>query len=127
MSASPYRILRHVESGEIVLRRAKLCISFFCHLKGLMFISHLPEDEGLLFVTGAESKVNSTIHMFFMRFRIAVVWMNKDGRVVDKQLAKPWRPAYAPAAPAQYYVEANVSLLDRVNVGDYLSFDEVSA
>lgn len=127
MKGSPYRILRNADTGEVVLGRAKLCISFFCHLKGLMLTPHLDDDQGLLFVTGSESKVNSTIHMFFMLFSIAVIWMDKDGRVVDKQLAKPWRPAYVPRLPAQYYLEANTTVFDRVNVGDRLRFDEVSA
>lgn len=91
-----------------------------------MLRPNLPENEGLLFVTGSESRTTTTIHMFFMLFSIAVVWLDKDGRVVDKQLAKPWRPAYVPAAPAQFYLEANVSLLDRVQVGDHLRFDEAA-
>lgn len=92
-----------------------------------MFTASIPPDAGLLFVTGSESKVNSTIHMFFMRYPIAVVWMDKHGRVVDKQLAKPWRPAYAPKSPAQYYVEAHPDLLNRVQVGDQLTFDEIAS
>ncbi len=62
--------------------------------------------------------------MFFMRFPIGVIWLAGDGRVVDKRLAKPWRPAYAPQAPARYYVEANVSVLDKVEVGDVLTFSD---
>lgn len=92
---------------------------------GLMFTAALPNDQGLLFVTGAESRTNSTIHMFFMRYPIAVIWLDKTGRVVDAQLAKPWRPAYVPKAPAQFYIEANLALLDTVRVGDRLRFDEV--
>ncbi|MBK8025953.1 MAG: DUF192 domain-containing protein [Chloroflexi bacterium] len=106
------------------MARAKLCTSFLCHLKGLQFVSRLPGDEGLLFVTKAESRANSTIHMFFMFFSIGVVWLDKNGRVVDKQLARPWRPMYAPQGPAQYYLEANTDILDRVKVGDRLRFDE---
>lgn len=126
MGRSPYRVLKNIDTGEVILVRAKWCASFFCHLKGLMFTPHLPADQGLLFVTGSESKVNSTIHMLFMLFSIAVVWMDKDGRVVDKQLAKPWRLAYVPRQAAQYYLEANVDVLERVQIGDRLSFDQVS-
>lgn len=123
---SALRVLRNADSGEVLLGRARLCISFMCHLKGLMFTPRLDDDQGLLFVTGGESRTNSTIHMFFMMFSIAVVWLDKTGRVVDKQLAKPWRPAYAPKKPAQFYIEANVGLLDKVNIGDRLRFDEES-
>jgi uncharacterized membrane protein (UPF0127 family) len=123
MSAK-WRVLRNADTGDVVLARARWCSSFLCHLRGLQFVPSLPHNEGLLFVTGGESRTNTTIHMFFMRFSIAVVWLDKSGRVVDKQLAKPWRPAYAPKAPAQYYIEANTDLLDRVEIGDVLLFDE---
>lgn len=121
---SNYRVLKNTASGQVILPRARWCASFMCHLKGLMFRRELPSDEGLLFVTNSESVVNTTIHMFFMRFSIGVIWMDKRGVVVHKALAKPWRPAYAPSKPAQYYLEANVDVLDRVQVGDVLSFEE---
>jgi len=43
--------------------------------------------------------------------------------VVDAKLAKPWRPYYAPARPARYLIEAPPSLLERVTVGERLTFD----
>jgi uncharacterized membrane protein (UPF0127 family) len=119
-----YRILKDAQTGAVVLPRTRWCASFWCHFKGLMFAPSLPDDEGLLFVTNSEGRTHTTIHMFFMRFKIGVVWLDGAGKVVDKQLALPWRPAYAPAKPAQYYLEANVSILDRVQVGDVLRFDD---
>lgn len=121
---SDYRVLRNTRTGEVVLERARWCASFVCHFFGLMGRAGLPEGEGVLFVTGRESKAATTIHMFFMRFPIGVIWLAGDGRVVDKRLAKPWRPAYAPQAPARYYVEANVNVLDKVEVGDVLTFSD---
>ncbi|NJL55962.1 hypothetical protein HC928_12790 [bacterium] len=123
MSAS-WRVLRNAKSGAVVLERVRLCKSFWCHLKGLQLAPQLPDHEGLLFVTGDEGISTKAIHMLFMRFSIAVVWLDSGGRVVDKKLAKPWRLYYAPKTPARYYVEASVSLLDRVRVGDVLTFDD---
>ncbi len=120
---SQFKTLRKASTGEVVLARAKWCQSFWCHFRGLMLRRDLPEDEGLLFVFQRESKVETSIHMLFMAFAIATVWLDKDGRVVDKVLAKPWRPAYAPAKPAQYTIEARPSLLDRVAVGDRIVFE----
>jgi uncharacterized membrane protein (UPF0127 family) len=93
-------------------------------MRGLMFRRDLPEDEGLLFVYGHESILETSIHMLFMFFSIATVWLDKEGRVVDKVLAKPWRLAYAPHKPAQYFIEARPSLLDRVKIGDRLIFKD---
>jgi uncharacterized membrane protein (UPF0127 family) len=126
MSAS-WRVLRNHSTDEVILARARWCSSYWCHLRGLQFVRHLPENEGLLFVTGYEGRTHTAIHMFFMFFSIAVVWLDKAGVVVDKQLARPWRPAYAPRSPAQYYIEARPSLLDRVEIGDPIRFDEESS
>lgn len=119
-----WRILRNAETNEIVLARVRLCKSFWCHFRGLQLVPRLPDDEGLLFVTSHEGRTHTSIHMFFMRFSIGVVWLNSVGQVVDQQLAYPWRPAYAPKAPAQYYLEANPDVLERVRPGDVLRFDE---
>lgn len=107
-----------------MLARAAWCASFWGHFKGLMLRRHLPDDEGLLFVYGGESVLQTSIHMLFMLFPIATVWLDKNGVVVDKVLAKPWRLSYAPHKPAQYFIEARPGLLDRVAIGDRLSFNE---
>ncbi len=120
---SQYRVLRNADTGTVVLPRAKWCQSYWCRLRGLMFRRDLPNDEGLLFVFGRESRIDSSIHMLFMFFSIAAVWLDKEGRVVDKALAKPWRLAYASRSPAMYIIEACPPVLARVSIGDRLSFD----
>jgi uncharacterized membrane protein (UPF0127 family) len=122
--SSEWRIIRKQESGEIILARARWCSSFWCHFRGLQLIPRLPDDEGLLFVTDYEGRLHTAIHMFFMLFSIGVIWLDRSGIVVDKTFAKPWRPSYAPRSPAQYYIEANPSILERVEIGDHLRFDE---
>ena len=120
------RIIRNASTDEIVLARAKWCKSFWCQFKGLQMQRDLPEDEGLLFDFRRESVATTSIHMFFVFFAIAAVWLDDAGRVVDAKLAKPWRPVYAPAKPARYLIEARPGLLDRVQVGDQLKFDEAT-
>jgi uncharacterized membrane protein (UPF0127 family) len=124
---SKWRILRNAQTGVVVLGRTRLCDTFWCRFRGLQFVRHLPPDEGLLFVTGSESRTNTSIHMFFMFFSIGVVWLDASGTVVDQCLAKPWRPAYAPNKPAQYFLEANPDVLQRVKIGDRLAFNEAAA
>jgi uncharacterized membrane protein (UPF0127 family) len=87
-----------------------------------MFRRSLHEDEAYLFVEGRESVTGAAIHMFFVFFSIAVVWLDGDLRVVDRVLARPFRPYYAPRSPAQYYVEGHPSLLECVSLGDQLEF-----
>jgi uncharacterized protein len=121
-----WRILRNTQSGEVVLGRVRLADNFWSRFRGLQLVSGLPDDEGLLFVGSSESRANTTIHMFFMLFSISVVWLDASGKVVDTCFAKPWRPAYAPRLPAQYFIEANPNLLERVKIGDILRFDEAT-
>jgi uncharacterized membrane protein (UPF0127 family) len=87
-----------------------------------MFRRALSTDEAYLFVEGRESLSGAAIHMFFVFFPIAVIWLNRDLQVVDKALARPFRPYYAPRSPAQYYVEGHPSLLEGVHLDDQLEF-----
>jgi hypothetical protein len=121
---SQYRVIQNITTGKIALARAKWCASAWCHFKGLQGRFSLPDDEGLLFVYPAESIIATSIHMFFVFFSIGVIWLDAQGKVVDKKLAQPWRPYYAPRSPAQYFIEARPSILERVNIGDVLKFDE---
>ena len=89
-----------------------------------MFRRTLDADQVLVFCYGRESIVETSIHMLFVFFSIAVVWLDAERRVVDQVLAKPFRPYYAPSKPAQYYVEGDPGLLEHVQIGDQLAFEE---
>jgi len=108
------------QDGTALPLRVRRCDTFLCRLRGLTFRRSLPADEGLLFVERAESRVGTAIHMFFVFFDIGVVWLAADGTVVDAQLARPFRPYYAPRAPARYYLEGPPALLTWVSVGERL-------
>ncbi|MGA7194893.1 MAG: DUF192 domain-containing protein [Anaerolineales bacterium] len=102
--------------------RIEYCDTFLGRLRGLMFRSVLQPDEGLLLVIGKDSRADSSIHMFFMSFDIAVFWINSEMIVVDKVLAKMWRPAYFPAKAARYTLEAHPSRYNDYEVGDKVQF-----
>lgn len=122
---SEYRRIVNETQNSVVLERAKWCISFWCRFRGLQFVTNLPENQGLLFVSDHDSKSDTTIHMLFMFMSIGVIWVDSEGIVVDKKLAKPWRLAYVPAKAAKYFIEANTSILERVSIGDKLTFKSV--
>lgn len=104
---------------------ATLCDTFWTKFKGLMFASRLDPNGGLLFSDNGESRIDSSIHMLFMKFDIAVVWIDHEFRVVDVRLAKRWRLAYIPIAPAQFTLEAHPDQLKNFQIGDVLSFETV--
>ena len=70
-----------------------------------MFTKDINKDFGVFFVEKRESKTRTSIHMMFMNYDIAVIWLDKIMVVVDKVLAKRWKPMYAPKKPAQYILE----------------------
>jgi uncharacterized membrane protein (UPF0127 family) len=116
-------MLRNVTTGETLASQVVRCDTFWKRGRGLMFRPSLGLDEVYLFVEGKESVAQMTIHMFFVFFPIAVIWLDREKRVVDKTLARPFRPLYAPGGPAQYFVEGHPALLDRISAGDRLDFE----
>jgi uncharacterized membrane protein (UPF0127 family) len=92
-----------------------------------MFRRTLAPGEAYVFVSRREGVSEASIHMFFVFFPISVLWLDAQRRVVDRSLAKPFRPYYAPRKAALYTVEADPGLLchsegPRVRVGDQLDF-----
>lgn len=110
--------------GERLVRRVRRCSSFGCRLRGLMFRRSPADDEGLLLMGGRESRSESAIHMLFVFFPIAAVWLDSGGKVVDAQLARPFRPLYVPRGPARDVLEGPPALLERVQIGDLVRFEE---
>lgn len=100
------------------------CKSFLSRGLGLMFRRSLKEDQAYVFVERRESPTATAITMLFVFFPIAVIWLNDDKYVVTKTLARPWRLIYAPDNPARYYIEAHPSVLNKVEVGDRLTFPD---
>jgi len=100
------------------LLNVRRCSSFLCRLRGLTFRRAIGEDEGILLVGSRESRADAAIHMFFVFFPIAVVWLDKNGKIVDTMLARPFHPFYAPRAPARDVLEGPPSLLEKVEIGD---------
>lgn len=117
------RLIR-VRDGAVLLTQVQWCTSFLSRLRGLMFRRTLAAGAGIVLVEGRESRLDTAIHMLFMFFPIATVWLNANYQVVDKCLAKPWRLFYASQKPAKYVIEANPQLLDKISLGDTLRFEE---
>jgi uncharacterized protein len=80
------RLLR--EDDAVVCERCVLADNPWTRLKGLLGRRSLDDGEGLLI------RPTGSIHMFFMRFAIDAVFLDRDMRVlkVSSDL-KPWRMA----------------------------------
>jgi uncharacterized membrane protein (UPF0127 family) len=100
----------------------KYCDTFFTQLRGLTFRSHLSRDQGLLLVGKRDSRLDSSIHMLFVPFDLSVIWINSAMQVVDKVLAKSWRPAYFSRQPAKYVLEIHPERWGDFEIGDGVEF-----
>jgi uncharacterized membrane protein (UPF0127 family) len=111
---------RQVEGVLLV----KYCDSFLAQLRGLTFRSGLARDEGLLLVGRHDSRLDSSIHMLFVPFDLSVIWINSEMQIVDKILAKSWRPAYFSRQPAKYTLEIHPERWGDFEIGDSVEFKD---
>ena len=114
-----YATIKNPASPKTLLR-LKYCDTYGCSLLGLMFTKEIKHDGGIIIAEKKESRSRTAIHMMFMRYDIAVLWLDKDLVIVDKVLARKWAPYYAPKLPAQYVIEAHASILSFFSIGDKL-------
>ena len=106
------------EDGTVVCANCVVADSAWLRTKGLLGRSSLRDDEGILLRPG------SSIHMFFMRFPIDAVFLDRELRVlrIAAEL-KPWRMASRRGAkavlelPAGRCTRAGVSEGDRLELG----------
>jgi uncharacterized membrane protein (UPF0127 family) len=87
---------------------------------GLMFQKQIDPRGGILMVQDTQSRVNAAIHMFFMNFDIAVIWLDNQLRVVDAKIARKWQPMLGPIAPARYILETHPDRISDFNIGDQI-------
>jgi len=120
-------VAENVTRERALVARVRRADSFMTRLRGLTFRRHLGEHEGLWLVGRRESRVDASIHMFFVFFPIGVLWLDARNRVVDKVMARPFRPFYAPQKPAIGILECRPEVLDQVQVGDEIRFTSYPA
>ncbi len=87
-----------------------------------MFRSQISIDDGILLVQERDSRIDSSIHMFFVPFNLAVFWINSKGLVVDRVIARPWRPAYLSSSPARFILELHPDHWSDFQAGDQVEF-----
>ena len=106
------------------LPRIKFCDTFLTQLRGFTLRPRLLPDEGLVLVGKRDSRLDSSIHMLFVAFDLAVFWINSDMKVVDKVIAKSWRTAYVSKEPAKYVLEIHPERWGDYEIGDTVQFKD---
>ncbi|ALV63182.1 hypothetical protein ADU37_CDS14830 [Thermococcus sp. 2319x1] len=107
--------------GKIWNGKVELADTFFRRLRGLMLKSSI--DYALVFILPAETRINASIHMFFMLQSIDVIFLNSSREVVDLKRARPWR-IYVPRESAKYIIEAPLGVAEYLNaeIGDEIDW-----
>ena len=106
-------------TGRCLLPRVRFANSAWSRFVGLMGRSGLEAGTGLYFPRC------SSIHMFFMRFPIDVVYF-EAGRSVVKIMTrlKPWRLSFCPGADSVLEASAGWVGSVEIGVGDQVEFRE---
>ena len=108
-------ILRRAD-GAVVCERCTLADSPLTRLRGLLGRDGLDPGEGLLL------RPASSIHTFFMRFPIDVVFLDRALVVVAvADRIEPWRAASQRGAKAVLELPAGESSRRGISVGDQLT------
>jgi uncharacterized membrane protein (UPF0127 family) len=119
MAAAAFASVRTSE-GTIVCERCEVPKSSFARMRGLLGRDGLEPGTGML-IDSAPS-----VHMFFMRFPIDVVFLDRDRRVVGvRHGLRPWRVAGARRAVAALELPAGAAAAAGVEEGDVLVLDDI--
>jgi uncharacterized membrane protein (UPF0127 family) len=88
---SPHWRMVRQDTGEVVVEQLAIAAGLWSRLIGLQFRASLPAGQGLFLVPC------SSVHTFFVRFPIDIVFLDWHGQVLAVRAAvKPWRLAHAP-------------------------------
>lgn len=106
----------NVNTGEILVKKLHFADSFLKRFWGLLRFKRLIEGEGMI-ITPCKS-----IHTFFMRFSIDVIYLDSAMRVVAiSPNIKPWRVVNGPKN-SQHVLEMKAGTLvkTKTKIGHYL-------
>ncbi len=111
-----YVLVNKAKKNEPISTKARIANTFWLRFKGLMFRKDMDEEEALIFYH------TPSIHMFFMRFPIDVIFLDKEMCVVKVcPDLKPWRLAASPRAYVTVELPAGTLGKTSVKIGDILA------
>ncbi len=112
----------NVTKGVALATELEIATSFLARSQGLLGRSGLRRDTGMLI------DPCSSIHMWFMRFPIDVIFLDKKNRVVGlRRNIKPWGMAWSWRGAKTIELPVGVIASTRTQLGDIVAFQTTAA
>lgn len=89
---------------------AKLCNNPFTRALGLLF----SYKKSALLIANKESRLETSIHTFFMLNSIDVIWLDKDKKILEIKTMKQFSH-HTPKSKAKYVLEIPSKTFDKIN------------
>jgi uncharacterized protein len=106
--------------GTLVCERCEVPRGTFARMRGLLGRNGLEPGHGMLIDSAP------TVHTFFMRFAIDVVFLDRDWKVVGiRHALRPWRVAGARRAVAALELPAGTATSVGVAEGDVCALEDL--
>jgi uncharacterized protein len=117
----PARAARVVTPRDtVVCDRCEIADKALARMRGLLGRTGLAPGEGVLL------KPASSVHTFFMRFPIDVVFLDRGHRIVGiAHTLRPWRAAAGRRAKAALELPAGTAAAHGLEIGDVLTVEPV--
>ena len=119
MATPPVMKIANESRGTTLAEGADVARSFWSRFKGLMGRSELAAGTGLII------EPNGSVHTFWMRFPIDVIFVDRAGVVVGQREAMPPNRPFAGAWRAHRTIELPAGTISKTGTrrGDQLRFD----
>ena len=102
--------------GRVICESCAVARGPLSRMRGLLGRASLPSGEGILL------RPAGSVHTFFMRFTIDVVFLDRDLRVVHvAEHLRPWHTARGKGAKAVLELRAGEAMRRSIRVGDTLA------
>ena len=110
-------------NGKLIAKNIEFARTMLAQSLGLMFRKSMPHSYSMIFTLKKPSQVN--VHMLFVFFRIDVIFLNEEKRVMDFSQLKPW-VGYKAMNDIKYVLEMKAGTIDKFNLseGGQMEFDE---
>ena len=102
-------------NGDVVCEQCLVADSPLARMRGLLGRSDLPREQGVLL------RPAGSIHTYFMRFAIDVVFLDRELKVLKlASHVHPWKAVRRKGAKAVLELRAGEIVRRRIEVGDVL-------